>query len=44
MIWTIVWLIIIGAAFITGGATQGVLAIFGMLGFAILFEWFGLWD
>ena len=44
MIWTIVWLIIIVAAFITGGATQGILAILGMFAFGALFEILGLWD
>jgi hypothetical protein len=40
----IIAVIVIAVAFITGGTTQGVMAIFGVLAFGGLFEIFGLWD
>ena len=43
-IWTVIAIIIVIAAFATGGATQGILAILGVLAFSGLFEIFGLWD
>ena len=40
----IIVIIIVAVAFITGGTTQGILAILGVLAFGGLFEVFGLWD
>lgn len=43
-VWTIIAIIIIVTAFITGGTAQGYLAITGCLAFSAVFEWFGFWD
>jgi hypothetical protein len=40
----IIAVIVIAAAFITGGAAQGILAILGVLAFGGLFEILGLWN
>ena len=40
----IIVIIIVAVAFITGGTTQGILAILGVLAFGGLFEIFGFWD
>ena len=40
----IIAIVIIAVAFITGGTTQGILAILGVLAFGGLFEIFGLWN